>query len=152
MKRLLCASLSAALCVSGAAPALAYDHGFAEAYARKDSAAAATVGFRVPLGTTRKAEKPTYGLSLTYGQSAAPLGVAQSKPSLKLADLSFNAEGLDTAKLAGFDFAQKDQALADERLNMMGPDGKSTTAWVVTGLVVAGLAIWLISEADDDDD
>ena len=150
MKQLLCASLSAALCVSGAAPALAYDHGFADAYARRDSAAVATAGFRIPLGATRKAEKPSFGLGFNYGQSVAPPGVEQQRPAIKLADIRFTDEGVSEARLAGFNFAQKDGEIAGDRLNAM--EGKDSTTWIIIGLVVAGAVVWAVTDDDDDDD
>ncbi len=146
MKRLLCATLSAAVCVATVTPALAQDYGFYDAFAGRRDAATATANLKVPLGATNA--KPTYGLTLNYGPAAVSPSGFSEKPQVKLADLRFSSEGLDQAKLGGFDFAQADGDVGD-RLNMTGGDN---TVWVVVGLVAAGVAICVLADCFDDDD
>ena len=153
MKKFVCASLSAALCVTTASPALSQtlsrDFGFYDAYASRSDAATAMVDYRIPLGG-REAGKADYGLSLRYGPAAAPEDARGWKPEVKLADLRFGDAGLKRARLGGLTFAGSERTVFDDRLNAM--EGKDSTTWIIIGLVVAGAVVWAVSENDDDDD
>ena len=150
MKKFVCASLSATLLLTVTSPAFAGDRsrdfGFQGANLARDDAATAMVDYRVPFGG-RKSGKADWGLSLKYGPRSSE---AASRPEVKLADLRFSGEGLQSARLAHHDFAQRDAALGGDRLAMM--EGKDSTTWIIIGLVVAGAVVWAVASDDDDED
>lgn len=135
------ATVSVALCVASAVPALAQDY----RYSGFDSprGAAATASFRVPLGPAGRTARASYGISLGFGQTvgaASPDGSTGAR-FIRLADLRFDGTGLERAEVATFDFANLKQ---DRRLNMF--DEGDSAGWIAIGVVVAGLAACLLAE------
>ncbi|MGZ8354418.1 MAG: hypothetical protein ACXWUJ_15085 [Allosphingosinicella sp.] len=147
MRKLVTATVSAALCLASAAPAAAQNYrseGF-----DGPRGVNATFNMRIPLGKEGKA-KPTYGLTFGMGKTiGAGFDGRPVTRQLTLGDIRFNAQGkLDKARLASFDLAHLD---ADERLNMTGG---GNTMWIVVGAVAAGVAVCLLADCfggDDDD-
>ena len=154
MKKFVCASLSATLCLTTAAPAFAQslskDFGFYDAYASRQDAASAVLDYRIPFGG-REAGKANYGLSLKYGPSGRGFDAREGwKPDVKLADFRLGDEGLKRAQVGGLTFAGSERTVPGDGLNAM--EGKDSTTWIIIGLVVAGAVVWAVSENDDDDD
>lgn len=151
MRKFLCASVATALIAGSITPAAAQSFSMSEQQA--PLGATATVNFKVPLGAApAKARKPTYGLTLAYGQRLDSLtsdGRVRTRES-KLADLRFtDGFKLHRAEVMTFDLANLDD---DPRLNM-GPDkGKETTWLWVGGAVVIGVGLYFLLRDDDDDD
>ena len=68
VRKFVSATVSAALCMLSVAPAMAQDYRFTGFDAPRG--ATATVNLRVPLGTqSRRAARPSYGLTMGYGQT-----------------------------------------------------------------------------------
>ena len=146
VRKIVAATVSAALCTMSVTPALAQDY----RYSGYDAplGATATLNFRVPLGTSVKKAKPSYGLSLGYGKTmGAGYDGRPISRAVQLADLRFGADGaLDRAQVASFDLANLDD---DKRLNLTGGDN---TLFIVVGLVAAGVAVCLLADCFDGDD
>jgi hypothetical protein len=149
MRKLVAATVSAALCLASTAPAFAQDYrpvGF-----DAPRGATATANLRIPLGQKKKA-KPTYGLTFGLGKSAgAGMDGRPLSRQLTLADVRFTGKGeLQRANLASFDLAHLDR---DKRLNMMGGGGSMTT---IIAVAAAGVVVcFVITDCfggDDDDD
>jgi hypothetical protein len=149
VRKIVTATASAALCLSAVSPALAQNHAFSGFDAPRG--ATATVNLRVPLGVEKEQAKPTYGLTLGYGQVVPnqELGVRSGSRELRFADFRFDGSSnkLAKAQVMSFDLANLDK---DRRLNMA--EGESSTVWIVVGLVAAGVAICLLADCFDDDD
>ncbi|HYE29736.1 MAG TPA: hypothetical protein VEA61_16075 [Allosphingosinicella sp.] len=148
MRKLVTATVSAALCLASVTPAMAQNYR-AEGF-DGPRGANATVNLRVPLGRSAKA-KPSYGLTFGLGKTVgAGYDGRPITRQLTLGDLRFNQEGkLNKAQLASFDLANLDR---DKRMNL---SGEGNTLWIVVGLVAAGVAICLLAdcfEGDDDSD
>ncbi|HEV2815782.1 MAG TPA: hypothetical protein VGW40_00965 [Allosphingosinicella sp.] len=145
MRKLLCATVSAALCGSSLAPAMAQDYRFSTDAPR---GATATVNLRVPLGARRAPARPSYGLSFGYGQtvgSPAMDGRTISR-GVNVADIRFSGGELRHARVASFDLAHLDR---DRRMNLTG--GGSTT-WIIIGAVAGAVAACLVLDCFDGDD
>ncbi|MGZ8336673.1 MAG: hypothetical protein ACXWU1_08435, partial [Allosphingosinicella sp.] len=69
LKKFVSATVSAALCLMSAAPAMAQEYRSTGVQAPRGITA--TVNLRVPLGRADRA-RPSYGLTLGYGQSFSP--------------------------------------------------------------------------------
>jgi hypothetical protein len=114
--------------------------------------ATATLNFKVPLGKQARAtaEKPSYGLTLGYGQTLAAPGLdgRTTSRSMKLADIRFDSAGLAKAEVATFNLAAPEK---DKRLQMFG-DGGANTTWIIIGLVAVGVGVCLIADCFEDDD
>ena len=148
VRKLVTATVSAALCLGSITPALAQDYRFTAFDAPKGATATANV--RIPLGREAKA-KPTYGVTFGIGKAAgAGYDGRPISRELRLADIRFGSDGkVDRANVASFDLANLDK---DERLNLTG---EGNTLWIIVGLVAAGVAICLLAdcfEGDDDED
>ena len=145
MRKLVTATVSAALCLASVTPAMAQNYR-AEGF-DGPRGANATVNLRVPLGRSAKA-KPSYGLTFGLGKTVgAGYDGRPITRQLTLGDLRFNQEGkLNKAQLASFDLANLD---ADKRMNLTG---EGNTLWIVVGLVAAGVAICLLADCFDGDD
>ena len=148
MRKLVAATVSAALCLGSAMPAFAQDYrpvGF-----DAPRGATATANLRIPLGQKKKA-KPTYGLTVGLGKTAgAGMDGRPMSRQLTLADVRFTGKGdLHRANLASFDLANLDR---DKRLNMMGGGGSLTTIVMVAaaGAVVCFVVIDCFGDDDDD--
>lgn len=150
MRKFLCASVATAMIAGSISPAAA------QSFMSEQQAplgATATVNFKVPLGTVpTKARKPTYGLTLAYGQRLDSLtsdGRVRTREA-KLADFRFTGGfKLHQAEVMSFDLANLDE---DPRLNL-GPDkGKEATWLWVGGAVLLGVGLYLLLDDDDDDD
>ena len=152
VRKLVCATVSAALCTMSVAPAMAQDYRFTGFDAPRG--ATATVNLRVPLGTSRQQtdRRMSYGVTLGYGRTvgAPTLDGRTTTRAVNLADFRFNGSGeLRNARVASFDLANLDQ---DRRFNNL--TGEGNTLWIVVGLVAAGVAICLLAdcfEGGDDD-
>lgn len=152
MKRLVSTAVAASVCLMSVTPAWAQSASFQQRL-EDEAGAALTLNYRVPLGATRsQQDRPSYGLTLNYGYDEAPpfvMGAEDAfRPNVRLADLRFDGDGFRRAQVGGLTFAPGGQADVDGRLNAM--DGKSTLAWVVTGIVVVGVIVWAVNESDDD--
>ena len=148
VRKIVSATVSAALCIASVTPALAQEYRFTGFDAPKG--ATATANLRIPLGREAKG-KPTYGVTLGLGKSAgAGLDGQERVREIRLADLRFSPAGkVAQAKFASFDLANLDQ---DRRMNLTG---EGNTLWIIVGLVAAGVAICLLAdcfEGDDDSD
>ena len=145
MRKLVTATVSAALCLASVTPAMAQNYR-AEGF-DGPRGANATLNLRVPLGHAKKA-KPSYGL--TFGMGKTMGAGYDGRPitrQLTLGDIRFNQEGkLNRAQLASFDLAHLDR---DKRLNLNGGDN---TLWIVVGLVAAGVAVCLLADCFDGND
>lgn len=147
MRKLVSATVAAALCMLSVAPAMAQDHRFTGFDAPRG--ATATVNLRVPLGTDRHRARPTYGLTLGYGQTAgAPtLDGRAATRAVSLADFRFSGRELRTARVASFDLANLDR---DRRLSNLS--GTVSTVWIVVGVVAVGVGVCLIADCFGDDE
>lgn len=146
VRKLVSATVSAALCLMSATPVMAQEYRFAGF--DPPQGATATLNLRVPLGAVN-AERPTYGLTLGYGYDVGGpnLNNRTVNRSVNFADFRFSGNEMRTARVATFDLANLDQ---DRRLNMVG-DGKKT--WLLIGaIVVAGVVICIAADCFEDDD
>ena len=148
VRKIVSATVSAALCLASITPAFAQDYRYTGFDAPKG--ATATANLRIPLGKQAKA-KPTYGLTIGYGQTTgAGLDGRSMTREIRLADLRFTTDGrVKQANVASFDLANLDR---DRRMNLTG---EGNTLWIIVGLVAAGVAICLLAdcfEGDDDSD
>lgn len=150
VRKLVSATVSAALCVMSVAPAMAQEYRFTGFDAPRG--ASATVNLRIPL-TRQNRQRTTYGFNVAYGRRM-PLATMDGQTTTRaatLADIRLTGDGdVRRAQLLAFDLRNLDQN--NRRLNLTGEDG---TLWIVVGLVAAGVAICLIAdcfEGDDDSD
>ena len=146
MRKLLSATVSAALCVSALVPSMALAQEYRFTGFDAPRGATATVNLRVPLGSER--QRATAGLTFGYGQTmplADLTGRTQTR-QINLADFRFTQDGLRNARVASFDLANLDQ---DRRMNLTG---EGNTLWIIVGLVAAGVAICLLADCFDGDD
>jgi hypothetical protein len=145
MRKLVTATVSAALCLASAAPAAAQNYR-AEGF-DGPRGVNATFNMRIPLGKESRA-RPSYGLTFGMGKTVgAGLDGRPVNRQLTLGDIRFDQHGkLDKAQLASFDLAHLD---ADKRLNLAG-DGN--TLWIVVGAVAAGVAVCLLTDCFNIDD
>lgn len=149
VKKLVFATVSAALCIASVSPALAQEYrpsGF-----DAPRGATATANLRIPLGAPAKSKaEPSYGLTVGLGKTTGT-GVdgRTTTRQVRLADLRFtDGFKLRNAKVASFDLANLDR---DRRMNL---SGGGNTVWIVVGLVAAGVTVCLLAECfegDDDD-
>ena len=144
VRKLVSATVSAALCMLSVAPAMAQDYRFTGFDAPRG--ATATVNLRVPLGMTRQQtdRRMSYGFTLGYGQTAGSpaLDGRTTTRAVNLADLRFNNSGeVRNARVASFDLANLDR---DRRVNNL--NGEVSTVWIVVGLVAAGVAVCLLAD------
>ena len=145
VRKLVTATVSAALCTLSLTPAIAQDYrpsGF-----DAPRGATATANLRIPLGQEAKG-KPSYGFTLGYGQeTGAGLDGRTTTRAFRLADLRFSPEGrISQARVTGFDLANLDR---DRRMNLTG--GLSTT-WLIVGAVAGAVAACLLLECIDGND
>lgn len=150
VRKLVSATVSAALCLLSVAPAMAQDYRFTGFDAPRG--ATATVNLRVPLGVSRQQtdRRMSYGVTLGYGQTVGSpaLDGRTSSRAVNLADLRFNNSGeLRNARVASFDLANLDRDRRFQNLN-----GEVSTVWIVVGLVAAGVAVCLLADCFGDDD
>ena len=149
MRKLVTATVSAALCMASMLPGIAAAQEYRFTGAEAPRGATATVNLRVPFGGQQQARnRASYGLTLGFGQTVSPgLDGRTSTRSINVADFRFNDGGLSQARVASFDLANLGQ---DRRLNMTG-GGKKT--WLVIGaIVVAGIVICIAADCFEDDD
>jgi hypothetical protein len=149
VRKLVSATVSAALCLMSAAPAMAQDYRFTGFDAPQG--ATASVNLRIPLSTERQArERMSYGLTVGYGRTSGSPGLdgTTTTRSVNLADLRFDRQGsLRNARLASFDLANLDRSRA---MHLTGA-GKKT--WLIIGaIVVAGVLICVAADCFGDDD
>ena len=148
MRKLVSATVSAALCMLSLAPAMAQDYRFTGFDAPRG--ATATLNLRVPLGARRQQVQPSYGLTFGYGRTvgAPTLDGRTATRAVNLADVRFNGGGeLRTARVASFDLANLDR---DRRLSNL--NGSVSTTWIIVGAVAVGVGACLLLECFDGDD
>jgi len=147
VRKLVSATVSAALCTLCAVPALAQDYRFTGFDAPQG--ATATVNLRIPFGGRPERSRPTYGFTLGYGQvvGGPSLDGRTVTRAVNLADIRFNRNGeLRNARVASFDLAHLDR---DRRMNLTG--GGSTT-WIIVGVIAGGVAVCLLADCFGGDD
>ena len=147
VRKVVSATVSAALCLTAITPAMAQDYRFAGFEAPRG--ATATVNLRVPLGRENR-HRASYGLSFGYGRTSGDpdLGYRTTSRAITFADLRFSGSELSQARLASFDLADLDET--KRRMNLTGDEG--STLWIVVGLVAAGVAVCLLADCFGDDD
>ena len=147
MRKLVSATVSAALCLMPITTAAAQDYRFTGFDAPRG--ATATANLRVPLGRENR-HRASYGLSFGYGRSTgdANLGYRTSSRAITFADFRFSGNDLREARVASFDLANLDET--KRRMNLTG-DGDNTL-WIVVGLVAAGVAVCLLADCFEGDD
>jgi hypothetical protein len=145
MRKLVSATVSAALCLASLAPGIAAAQEYRFTGFEAPRGATATVNLRVPLGSAAH-RRPSYGLTLSYGQpSGATLDGRETRRALNLADIRFTGDELSQARLATFDLANLDR---DRRMNMAA-GGKKT--WILVGILIALGVIICVAELCDGD-
>jgi len=148
VRKFVSATVSAALCLMSAAPALAQDYRFAGFDAPRG--ATATLNLRVPLGTERVRQRASYGLTLGFGRtvSAPALDGTTATRAVNVADLRFNGQGeLRNARVASFDLANLDR---DRRVSNL--TGGVSTLWIVVGIAAIGVGVCLLADCFDDEE
>ena len=148
MRKIVSATVSAALCIASVTPVFAQDSMRYQGF-EAPKGATATANIRVPLGGQKKVKsKTSYGLTFGIGKNAgADLDGRTMTRELRLADLRFDTDGrVKQARVASFDLANLDQ---DRRMNLTG--GVNTT-WFIVGAVAAGVAICLLADCLDSND
>jgi hypothetical protein len=148
VRKLVSATVSAALCMMSVAPAMAQDYRFAGFDAPRG--ATATVNVRVPMGREH-ADRASYGLTLGYGHDVAAPGYEGRTMSraVNFADFRFNGTDLRQARVASFDLANADRSR--RAMNLTG--GGNNTLWIVIGVAAgAALVCFVITECFDGDD
>jgi hypothetical protein len=146
VRKLVSATVSAALCAMSVAPAMAQDYRFSGFDAPQG--ATATINLRIPFGGSGARARSSYGLSFGYGQTmgAPTLDGRTITHSVTLADLRFSGAGeLRNARLASFDLAHLDR---DRRMNLLG----GSTTWFIVGALAAGVGACLLLECFDGND
>ena len=148
MRKIIAATAASALCLMSIAPAYAQANHSPAFDAPKG--AAATLNLRVPLGAEGSKAKPTYGMSLTFGRTMASDGFDGKTftRATTLADLRFDGDGLNRAKVANFDLANLDKN--KQQLNLTG--GGNTLLWVALAAGAGVAAYFLLIEDNDDDE
>ncbi|MGQ0588567.1 MAG: hypothetical protein ACT4N8_03395 [Sphingosinicella sp.] len=129
------------------APVAAQDYRFAGSDAPRG--ATATVNLRVPLGVDRARARPSYGLTLSYGQSFATPAMdgREMTRAMNVADFRFTGTRLRHARVASFDLANLDR---DRRMNLVGGGKKSLL--IIGAIVVGGILICVAADCFDGDD
>lgn len=145
VRKLVSATVSAALCAASFLPGIAVAQEYRFSGFDAPRGATATVNLRVPFGPESRS-RPSYGLTLGYGQTlGAGLDGRTHARAVNLADFRFSGGELSQARVATFDLANLDR---DRRMNLTGA-GKKT--WLILGAVVVGVAICLAVCFDDND-
>ncbi|HYC80193.1 MAG TPA: hypothetical protein VEB65_00310 [Solirubrobacterales bacterium] len=149
MRKLVTATVSAALCMMSVLPGVAAAQEYHFSGFDAPRGVTATVNLRVPLGRER-AQRANYGLTLGYGQTVPPgLDGRTSTRAINFADFRFSGNELRQARVASFDLANLDRSRRQMNLT-----GESNSLWIVVGLVAAGVAVCLLADCfggDDDD-
>jgi hypothetical protein len=148
VRKLVSATVSAALCLMPVAPAMAQDYRFAGFDAPRG--ATATVNVRVPMGREH-ADRASYGLTLGYGRTVAAPGFEGRTASraVNFADFRFNGTELRQARIASLDLANPDRS--GRRMNLTAGGGQ--TMWLVIGVAAgAALVCFVITDCFGDDD
>ena len=148
VKKLVSATVSAALCLWSVAPGMAAAQEYRFSGFDAPRGATATVNLRVPMGREHR-DRASYGMSLGYGQEVGTPGLdgRTTTRSMNFADFRFTGNEMRNARVVGVDFANLNQ---DRRFNNL--TGEGNTLWIVVGLVAAGVAICLLAECFDGDD
>jgi hypothetical protein len=154
VRKIVSATVSAALCLMSVAPGIATAQEYRFTGADAPRGATVTLNLRIPLGVgDRTRERMSYGLTFGYGQSMGSPALDGSLVTrrVNVADFRLGSGGeLRTARFAGFDLANLDRSRV---MNLTGA-GKKT--WLIIGaIVVAGVVICIAADcfsSDDDDD
>jgi hypothetical protein len=146
VRKLVNATVSAALCLLCVTPVAAQDYRFSGFDAPRG--ATATINMRVPMGREH-ARKASYGLTLGYGQQMGPLSFdgRTTSRAVRVADLRFAGTRLKSARVASFDLANLDK---DRRLNLTG--GFGTTTFLLGAVAAAAAICFVITDCFDDDE
>lgn len=150
VRKFISATVAAALCSMSATPVLAQEYRFNGFDAPRG--ATATLNLRVPMDR-QFADRSSYGLTLSYGQTVAPgLDGRTSSRAVNFADFRFTGNQLRQARVASFDLANLDR---DRRLNLAGGGGPSLLlvgAIVGAGAVICFVVTDCFGDDDEDDD
>ena len=148
VRKLVTATVSAALCMMSVLPGVAAAQEYRFSGFEAPRGVTATVNLRVPLGRER-AQRANYGLTLGYGQTVPPgLDGRTSTRAINFADFRFSGNELRQARVASFDLANLDRTR--RQMNLTGEG--DNTLWIVVGLVAAGVAVCLLADCFDGDD
>ncbi|HEX8642176.1 MAG TPA: hypothetical protein VF704_13615 [Allosphingosinicella sp.] len=150
LRKLVCATVSAALCSMTILPSAAVAQEFRSSVFDAPRGATATLNLRVPMGREH-ASRASYGLTLGYGQAVgAPDQFGErATRSMNVADFRFRGGDLRNARIVGVDFANLNRE--GRTMNLMG--GPNDIIWTVGAVVVAGAVVcFVITDCFDDDD
>jgi hypothetical protein len=146
VRKLVSATVSAALCAASFLPGIAAAQEYRFTGFDAPQGATATVNLRIPLGREARSA-PSYGLTLGYGQATGADMSGRALPrSVNVADFRFSDDRLAQARIASFDLANLGQ---DPRLNMVG-GGKKSWLWIGL-LVLAGIIVCTLAGCFDSD-
>jgi hypothetical protein len=108
LNKITAGTLSIAICLASASPALGQDYRFTGFDPPRG--ATATVNLRIPLGSRPgvRAERPNLGLTIGYGreQPTSEPGGQSPVGQIGLLDLRLDQAGLQRARLAGLDLRE----------------------------------------------
>ena len=147
VRKCICATVSAALCMASAAPALAQDYRFTGFDAPRG--ATATINLRLPIGAEQR-HRASYGVTLGVGQAmgSPTLDGRPTSRFVSLADIRFSGSRLRNARVASFDLAHLDR---DRRLNLTG-GGFGTTPFIIGALAAGAFICFVATDCFGDDD
>ena len=146
VRKLVFATVSAAICSASITPAMAQEYRFADFDSPRG--ATATVDLRVPMGREH-AERASYGLTFGFGQeTGANLDGRTTSRFVGVADFRFRGNQLKNARIASFDLANLDR---DRRLNLTG-GGIGSTAFILGAVAAGALICFVVTDCFGDDD
>ena len=146
VSKLASATVSAALCLTSVAPAMAQEYRFAGFDSPRG--ATATVNLRVPMGREHR-DRATYGLTFGYGQTlgAPTLDGRTMTRAVNVADIRFSGRDLRHARVASFDLANLDR---DRRMNLTG--GGNGLYFAMGAIAAGALVCFVITDCFGGDD
>ncbi|MGZ8360611.1 MAG: hypothetical protein ACXWUX_08825 [Allosphingosinicella sp.] len=148
LRNMLATASAVALCLTSVTPLAAQE-------VRDDAprGATATLNLRIPLGSSRLADRPSFGLTAGYGQATGAPG-SDGRVAVRqwrVADLRFDGRGLRRAELATFDLAN---LAGDPRLGFQDGDDSDddTLTYILVALAAAAAGVGAEMLIDDSDE